>query len=126
MMKQNSGRVLLIVVGILSLGLAILGIFLPLLPTTPFLLLAAWCFSKSSKRFYDWLLNNKLFGNYVKNYHEKKATTFKIKLLTLALLWITIGFSIIIVTDVLLVKVILVIVAICVSVHVLTLRTLGR
>jgi len=65
-------RWVLIIAGTFFVGLGVLGIVLPLLPTTPFFLLAAVCFAKSSKRFYTWLLNNKWFGNYIKNYQEKK------------------------------------------------------
>jgi len=72
-MKQRFVRVALIVVGTISTALGILGIFVPILPTTPFLLLAAACYSRSSQRFYDWLLNNKYFGNYIRNYLEKKG-----------------------------------------------------
>lgn len=61
-------RILLIVCGTLSLALGILGIFLPVLPTTPFLLLAAACYARSSKRFYHWLMNTPWCGEYIHNY----------------------------------------------------------
>ena len=63
----------LILVGSLSIGLAFLGIFLPLLPTTPFLLLAAACYLRSSDRFYHWLIYHKWFGNYIRNYREGRG-----------------------------------------------------
>ena len=65
-------RITLIIIGTISTGIGIVGIFLPILPTTPFFLLAAACYVRSSKRFYHWLLNNKFFGIYVKNYVEGK------------------------------------------------------
>ena len=123
-MKQKWVRTLLITVGTLSVGLGILGIFVPVLPTTPFLLLAAACYARSSQRFYDWLLNNKYFGNYIRNYQQRKAVPLKVKVLTLALLWITIGCSVMFAVEVFLVRVFLILIAIGVSIHIFSLRTL--
>jgi len=78
----------------LFLGLGIIGIFLPILPTTPFLLLAAACYARSSKRFYDWLIGNKWLGTYIRNYMEGKGIPLKVKVFTTSLLWITILFSV--------------------------------
>lgn len=119
-------RGLLIAAGTFFVGLGVLGIFLPLLPTTPFLLLAAACYVRSSKRFYNWLLNNKWFGNYIKNYRERKGVPLKVKLFTISLLWITILYSAIFVVDIPLISVILVLIAIAVSVHILYIKTLRR
>ena len=66
-------RAVLIVAGTLCVGLGALGIFLPLLPTTPFLLLAAACYARSSQRFYDWLLNNKYLGQYITGYVQRRG-----------------------------------------------------
>jgi len=123
-MKQKCVRILLIIAGTLSLGLGILGIFVPVLPTTPFLLLAAACYARSSQRFYDWLLNNKWFGNYIRNYLQGKGGPLKVKVLTLALLWITIGCSVMFAVEVFLVRVFLILIAIGVSIHIFSLRTL--
>ncbi len=123
-MKQKWVRILLIIAGTLSVGLGILGIFVPVLPTTPFLLLAAACYARSSQRFYDWLLNNKYFGNYIRNYQQRKAVPLKVKVLTLALLWITIGCSVMFAVEVFLVRVFLILIAIGVSIHIFSLRTL--
>jgi len=123
-MKQRFVRVALIVVGTISTALGILGIFVPILPTTPFLLLAAACYSRSSQRFYDWLLNNKYFGNYIRNYLEKKGIPLKVKVLTLALLWATIGCTVTFAVEVLFVRALLIVIAIGVSIHILSLRTL--
>jgi len=127
--NKASGRFirgLLIIAGTLFVGLGILGIFLPLLPTTPFLLLAAACYAKSSKRFYHWLLNNKWFGNYVKNYREKKEVPLKVKLSSISLLWVTILFSAVFVVDILLFRIILILIAAGVTIHILSIRTLKR
>ncbi len=80
--------------GILSLALGILGIFLPLLPTTPFLLLSATLFAKSSERLYNWLLNHKIFGKIIRTYREGKPIPLKIKLTAVIFLWITILISV--------------------------------
>ncbi|MBW1863209.1 MAG: YbaN family protein [Deltaproteobacteria bacterium] len=109
----------LILVGHFSAALGILGIFIPLLPTTPFLLLAAACYA----RIYIWLINNKWLGNYIENYREKKIIPLKVKVLSLSLLWITIGFSIFFVVNIFLLRVILILIVIGVSIHVLSFRT---
>ncbi len=87
----------MIILGTFFVFLGVLGIFLPLLPTTPFLLLAATLYAKSSERFYCWLLNNKFFGNYIKDYRAGKGIDRKIKIWTISLLWGTILISIFIV-----------------------------
>ena len=65
--------------------------FLPVLPTTPFLLLAATCYARSSERFYHWLMTNRWFGEYIKNYREGRGIPLKQKVVTILLLWLTIG-----------------------------------
>jgi uncharacterized protein len=109
----------LIMAGTVCVGLGLAGIFLPLLPTTPFLLLAAVCYAGSSPRFYQWLMNNRWFGRYIKNYREGKGLTLTTKIVSLLSLWITIGFSAIIVTPWLAGKLALIVIALCVSVHIL-------
>ncbi|MCX7834125.1 MAG: YbaN family protein [Ignavibacteria bacterium] len=117
-------RVMLMIIGIISLVLGIIGIFLPLLPTTPFLLLSAACFAKSSKKFYRWLLENKYFGEYIRNYKEKRGIPIKVKIYSCSLLWATILFSVIFVIDSIIIKFVLVIIALIVSYHILSLKTL--
>ena len=123
---RNWTRPLLIVAGTLLVGLGIIGIFMPVLPTTPFLLLAAACYARSSQRFYHWLLNNKWFGNYIKNYVQKKGVPLKVKILAITWLWITIGFSVVFAVEVFLVRLILIVTAIGVSIHIICLRTLRQ
>jgi len=119
-------RILLIIAGTFFVGLGIVGIFMPVLPTTPFLLLAAACYARSSQRLYSWLLNNKWFGNYIRNYLERKGVPLKVKVLTVTLLWITIGASVAFAVQTLVVRLILVLIAIGVSIHVLSIRTLKQ
>lgn len=86
-------RILLMLIGTFSVGIGVIGIFIPLLPTTPFLLLAAACYLRSSERLYSWLLTNRYFGRYIKNYRDGKGVPYKVKLFTVSLLWITILYS---------------------------------
>lgn len=86
-------RWLWLVAGLICVALGAIGIMLPILPTTPFLLAAAACFCKSSTRMYNWLLNNKWFGEYIRNYREGKGIPLKTKITALTVLWITIVIS---------------------------------
>ena len=119
-------RWVLIIAGTLFLGLGIVGIFLPLLPTTPFLLLSATCYARSSKRSYNWLLNNKWFGNYIKNYREGKGVPLKVKFLSISFLWIAIGYAVIFVVHILLGRIILILIAVGVTIHILSIKTLKQ
>ncbi len=116
-------RYLLIGAGCVFLGLGLLGIPLPVLPTTPFLLLAAFCFARSSPRLLRWLMNNRLFGRYFRNYCEKKGVPVRVKVYTLALLWATIGLSAFVAIDRWGVRILLLAIAAGVTVHVLRLPT---
>lgn len=114
---------ILITAGTIFVGIGIIGIFIPILPTTPFLLLAAACYARSSKKFYEWLINNKLIGTYIKNYREGKGVPLKIKIFTVFLLWITILFSVFFILLISWIKIILIIIAIGVTIHILTIKT---
>ena len=116
-------RWVLIAAGTIFVGLGTLGIFLPILPTTPFLLLAAACYARSSKRFYNRLINNKWFGAYIKNYREGKGIPLKVKVYTISLLWITILFSAFFFISIFWVRVVLILIAVGVTVHVLIIKT---
>ena len=87
-------KAILIFAGTVCVGLGVLGMFLPLLPTTVFLLMAAYCYSRSSERFHTWLLTNKLFGPYIKNYKSGKGISLRQKISSISILWVTIGLSI--------------------------------
>ena len=112
--------------GFFFVALGVLGILLPLLPTTPFLLLAAACFARSSERFYRWLINNKWFGAYVRDYREGRGVPAKVKIFTVALLWAVILLSAAFAVSNLFVRVILIAVAVCVTVHILLIRPKKR
>lgn len=110
-------QILLIVLGTLFVVLAAIGIVLPVLPTTPFLLLAAACYARGSQRFYDWLLNNRWFGTYIRNYREGKGTTLRHKITALVLLWGTISYSAIFAVSLWWVRVMLFSIATAVTIH---------
>ena len=75
------------VAGALAVLLGILGIFLPLLPTTPFLLLASWCFARGSTRLHRWLLSHPVFGEYLRNFEAGRGSPLKAKIVATVLLW---------------------------------------
>jgi uncharacterized membrane protein YbaN (DUF454 family) len=116
-------KTLLISAGLIFTGLGIIGIFIPLLPTTVFLLMAAYCFAESSEKFYSWLLNNKWFGSYIKNYRDKKGVTLRTKIFTISILWITILYSAFLLVENFYVKIVLLMIAVGVTIHLLTIRT---
>jgi len=117
-------RYLLITAGLISVVLAVVGIVLPLIPTTPFLLLAAACFVRSSDRLHNWLITNRLLGPYIRMYRKYSALTMQTKAGTLILLWVTIISSAVLVVDSWLVRLFLFLVAVGVTIHVLSLKTL--
>jgi len=131
MIQEKTGtgkwfRPLLVIAGTIFVGLGIVGIFIPILPTTPFLLLAAACYAKGSQRFYHWLLSNRWFGAYIDNYRQKRGMPLKIKIVTVALLWLTIGVSVAFAVQSLTVRIILVLIAVGVSIHILSIKTLKQ
>lgn len=122
--KKPLIRALLVGIGVVSVGLGVLGIFLPLLPTTPFLLLAAWCFIRSSSRLHHWLITHPWFGDYIYYYQEYRAISLRVKISSLVLLWLTIGYSVMMVIESWPIRVLLLLIATGVTTHLLRLRTL--
>ncbi len=118
-------RALLITIGSLSTLLAIIGIFIPILPTTPFLLLAAASYAKSSQRLYQLMIRNRLFGEYIRKYREGEGVPLAIKIITLLFLWISLGTTIICfyMADSKKFGLLLIFVGVCVTIHVLHIRT---
>lgn len=90
-------KVLLIVLGTISLSLGIIGISVPGLPTTPFLLLSATLYCKSSQKLYNWLINHKMLGKFIKTFREKRAIPLKTKIFSISLMWIMIFISVFVV-----------------------------
>lgn len=114
-------KVLLIVAGTVCLVLGGVGIVIPILPTTPFVIVAAICFSASSPKVYNKLLKMKFFGEYIENYKSKTGISTKTRLASIAFLWAVLGLSAIFVTKTY-VYFILGAVGIGVTVHLLTIR----
>lgn len=125
-MKNAIINKILVVLGSFFLALGIIGIFIPILPTTPFLLLATACYARGSKRFYNWLINNKWLGEYIKNYREGKGISSNIKIISITMLWITIIFSTTIIVTNYFIQIILIIISIAVTIHILTIKTMKK
>jgi uncharacterized membrane protein YbaN (DUF454 family) len=115
-------RMALLVCGSLSLALGVAGIFVPLLPTTCFLLLAAWCYARSSPRLYGWLLTTRWIGSYLRRYRDDRAIPAGVKTASLTMLWITIGYSVFVFPN-LAVRIVLLMIAVAVTAHLWKLPT---
>ena len=98
---DHAARWMLIIAGLICVALGALGILLPGLPTTPFLLLAAFCFARSSERFHQWLLHHPWFGSYIRNFESGRGMTRRAKAVTLLTMWLTIGITIVFLVPVL-------------------------
>jgi uncharacterized membrane protein YbaN (DUF454 family) len=116
-------KFLLISTGTISIFLGFIGIFLPILPTTPFLLLAAALYSKSSDKFYNWLIHNRLFGSFIRNYREGKGITVQAKFISLTSLWLVLGSTIIYAIENIYLKILLLLIAFGVTIHLLLIPT---
>ncbi len=117
-------KYLLISLGIITLTLGIIGIFLPVLPTTPFLLLSAAAFARSSKGLYNWLVNHKILGKYIRDFLNEKTIPIRIKVYSISLLWATILFSIFFaVNDKAWLQLLLLTIAVGVTTHILSYKT---
>ena len=117
-------KIILIFIGLLSLLLGFIGIFLPLLPTVPFVLLSVYLFARSSPRLYNWIMNHKVIGKYIRSYKEDKAMPLIAKITSITMLWCSILFSIFwVVNEKWWLQLILFFVATGASIHILSLKT---
>jgi len=114
-----------IILGIVAFFMGIIGVFIPFLPTTPFLLLAAGFFLKGSERLYQWLINHKVFGEYIRNFREHKAIPKRTKIFAVSTLWSTILVSIFFFTESLALKGLLFGIGAAVTIHILHYKTLN-
>ncbi len=125
MVKSWYLRIFLVSIGSISLVLGVIGIAVPLLPTTPFLLLTTACFIRSSERLYSWLIKQPWLGTYIRNYRENRAMTRNAKLIMLVLLWVVISYTALFDVSELWLQIMLLVVAVAVSAHIISLKTVS-
>ena len=116
-------RYLYFLSGVLLVAIGVIGIFLPLLPTTIFLILASACFMKSSPSANEWLRKNKFLGAYLSNYQDKTGLTIRTKLINIFVLWTSISLSAYFLTDEFYIRILLAAIAIGVTIHLLMVKT---
>lgn len=119
-------KALLVVAGSISLSLGVVGIFVPGLPTTVFLLGAAACYVKSSDKMYNWLLRHRIFGKYIHNYRKYRAMPLKSKIIALTMMWTMIGLSAGLFIENITVKIIVVLSGVIGTVAILMVKTLRK
>ena len=117
-------RYVYVALGILSCALGVIGIFVPLLPTTPFLLLSAALFFRSSPRLYNRLLNHPQLGPYIRNFREHKAIPLRVKIISVSLVWITILHAVIFLLDHWVLESLLLLLAAGITAYILHFKTL--
>jgi uncharacterized membrane protein YbaN (DUF454 family) len=86
-------KIVLVTLGCLFMVLAVLGVFLPLLPTTPFLLLASACFARSSDKLHNWLRTHGRFGRYLRDYEDGRGIPLRAKVLAMVMMWPSMSYS---------------------------------
>jgi hypothetical protein len=116
-------RGLFISLGFIFVGIGTLGIFLPVLPSTVFFLIAAYLFARSSERFYIWLHENRLFGQQLKNYREGRGMSVRTKVILIVLLWMSILGSVLFAVDNYILKFVLIMISFGVTVYLVRLKT---
>ena len=87
-------KAIYLIVGSISLAAGLVGVFLPVIPTTPFILLSAGCFLRSSERLFQWVVSNETLGPTIQNYHEGKGITKNTKIRAIVMMWLTISLSV--------------------------------
>ena len=115
---------ILALLGLISLGLGIIGAFLPLLPTVPFVLLSAFLFARSSDRLHNWLITHKIFGQLIRDYHEDRGITIQGKIAAISMMWISNIISIaFIINNILWLQILMSIVTLSVTIYILQYKT---
>ena len=117
-------KYLLIILGSICLALGVIGIFLPLLPTTPFLLLSVALYFRSSEKLYQWLIRQKYLGTYIRNFREHKAIPLHAKIISVSMVWITLTYCAIAIIEPIWLKALFFLLAIGVTWHILSYKTL--
>lgn len=119
-------KIFLTIAGLVSLGLGIVGIFLPVLPTTPLLLLASALFLRSNMKLYNWLLNHPRLGTYIRNFMEYKAIPLKVKVVSVSMVWLTLLYCAIFVADHWAFRLFFILLAGAITIHILSYKTLDK
>lgn len=119
-------RMMLISIGTISITLGIIGIILPLIPTTPLLLLGAACWVRGSDRLHRRLLNNRWLGTYIKQYQDGLGIPFKTKVYVISIMWLSIGFSAIFIVPFIWAKILLFVIAGSITWYICSIKTLRR
>lgn len=117
-------RIILSVLGTVSLILGIMGIFLPILPTTPFLLLTSALYFRSSPELYRWLIEHPKLGPYIRNFREYKAIPLRVKIVSVTLVWVTLLYCAINIAEAMWFRLFFIALAIAISAHILHYKTL--
>ena len=119
-------RILWLLLGLTFVGVGMIGIVIPGLPTTIFMILAVGCFYRSSQRLYDWVINHKYFGEHVKNYIEGKGMPRKAKLNSFIFIWVFVIFAVLfgIPDNMVIIKIITIIAALTGTGFIISLRTI--
>jgi uncharacterized membrane protein YbaN (DUF454 family) len=115
-------RAVLLIAGSLCLALGLVGVVVPVLPTTPLLIVAAYCYARSSRRCYQWLTTNRVFGRYLDDYLHGRGVPWQVKASALVFLWTVITLSAVLFVNALWLRVLLFVIALAVSVHVVALK----
>lgn len=120
---KSKSRYFYLIFGFIFVGIGVLGIFVPLLPTAIFLIMASACFMKSSPKAAEWLKNNRWLGSYVRNYVDKTGLSITSKIIHIIVLWVSIGLSIYLINDNIAVRILLLVIAIAVTIHLIMIKT---
>lgn len=110
--------------GSISLVLGIIGIFVPMLPTTPFLLLTAALYFRSSPKLYNWLMSHPRLGTYIRNFRENKAIPLRVKIVSVSLVWATLLYCTFCIAQELWLKALFLLLAAGITIHILHFKTL--
>ena len=124
--KSDLLRWILICVGWISIVSGVIGLFLPLLPSVPFLLLAVFCFSRSSVRFHNWLVEHRHFGPMLRDYLKHGGIPLRAKIIAIGMIWISFPVSVAFLIENFWIKVLLIAIAAAVTLYLLALPTVTK
>ena len=120
---QRKSNIFYTIMGIISLAVGVIGIFLPVLPTTPLVLLSAWCFYRGSERFHDWITNHPYFGPIIEEYGDEEGMTRESKVKAIGLTWTAVLLTSIFLLDSLFMRVMIIAVAVIGTIVLLRIKT---